>query len=93
MTAVQDYAVLRAAKLTRVCHSLTAQVLSSCTCSEPYESITHTHTHTHTRTHAHTHTHTHTHTLSISTRLHQDIPCFELLSCFGIFCLLLSWHN
>ena len=49
MTAVQDYVVHCAAKLTRVCHYLTAHVLSSCTCFEPYESITHTHTHTRAR--------------------------------------------
>jgi len=50
MTAVQDYTVHLGAKLTRVCHCLTAQVPSSYTCSEPYESIAHTHTHTHTHT-------------------------------------------
>jgi len=46
--------VHRAAKLTRVCHYLTAQVLSSCTCFEPYESIKHKQTHTHTHTHKYT---------------------------------------
>jgi hypothetical protein len=43
MAAVQGYAVHPAADSPCVCHSLTAQEISSPTCFGPYESITHTH--------------------------------------------------